>query len=155
MLVLFTGKGRKIMCLSSLDHCSIRTVKLGETRDFYVNILGMIDGDRPDFPFPGAWLYVDGVAVVHIIGVDPEDSSGLASYPGGKMAANALTGSGALDHIAFRAKDPELVMSRLKEYGHEYRERKVPNMDLFQVFVEDPNGITIELNYWGEAQAAT
>ncbi|MCS5556964.1 MAG: hypothetical protein NZ778_10765, partial [Arenicellales bacterium] len=64
-------------------------------------------------------------------------------------------GSGALDHIAFRAKDPELVMSRLKEYGHEYRERKVPNMDLFQVFVEDPNGITIELNYWGEAQAAT
>ena len=54
MLVLFTGKGRKIMCLSSLDHCSIRTVKLGETRDFYVNILGMVDGDRPDFPFPGA-----------------------------------------------------------------------------------------------------
>ena len=56
MLVLFTGKRRKIMSLSSLDHCSIRTVKLGETRDFYVNILGMVDGDRPDFPFPGAWL---------------------------------------------------------------------------------------------------
>ena len=143
------------MSLSSLDHCSIQTVKLGETRDFYVNILGMVDGDRPDFTFPGAWLYVDGVAVVHIIGVEPEDSSGLASYPGGKMAADVLTGSGAVDHIAFRAKDPELVMSRLKEYGHEYRERKVPNMDLFQVFVEDPNGITIELNYWGEAQAAT
>ena len=105
------------MSLSSLDHCSIQTVKLGETRDFYVNILGMVDGDRPDFTFPGAWLYVDGVAVVHIIGVDPEDSSGLASYPGGKMAADALTGSGALDHIAFRAKDPELVMSRLKENG--------------------------------------
>ena len=44
------------MSLTSLDHCSIRTVKLGETRDFYVNILGMVDGDRPDFPFPGAWL---------------------------------------------------------------------------------------------------
>ncbi len=96
-----------------------------------------------------------GVAVVHIIGVDPEDSSGLASYPDGKMAADVLTGSGALDHIAFRAKDPELVMLRLKEYGHEYRERKVPNMDLFQVFIEDPNGITIELNYWGDAQAAS
>ncbi len=115
----------------------------------------MVDGDRPDFPFPCAWLYVDGVAVVHIIGVDPDDSSGLASYPGGKMAADVLTGSGALDHIAFRAKDPELVMLRLKECGHEYRERKVPNMDLFQVFIEDPNGITIELNYWGDAQAAS
>ena len=143
------------MSLSSLDHCSIRTVKLKETREFYVNILGMIDGDRPDFPFPGAWLYVDGVAVVHLIGVAPEGPSSLSSYLGGEIDADVLTGSGALDHIAFRAKDPELVMSRLKEYGHEYRERKVPNMDLFQVFVEDPNGITIELNYWGEAQAAT
>ena len=56
------------MSLSSLDHCSIRTIKLGETRDFYVNILGMVDGDRPDFPFPGAWLYVDGVAVAHYWG---------------------------------------------------------------------------------------
>ena len=154
MLVLFTGKGRKIMCLSSLDHCSIRTVKLGETRDFYVNILGMIDGDRPDFPFPGAWLYVDEVAVVHLIGVDPEDSSGLASHLGGEIGADALTGSGALDHIAFRAKDPELVMSRLKENGYECRERDIPSMNLFQVFVEDPNGITIELNYWGEEQVA-
>ena len=143
------------MSLSSLDHCSIRTVKLRETLEFYVNILGMVDGHRPDFPFPGAWLYVDGVAVVHLIGVDPEGSSSLSSYLGGEVDADVLTGSGALDHIAFRAKDPELVMSRLKEYGHEYRERKVPNMDLFQVFVEDPNGITIELNYWGEAQAAT
>ena len=42
------------MSLSSLDHCSIRTVKLRETREFYVNILGMVDGDRADFPFPGA-----------------------------------------------------------------------------------------------------
>jgi len=140
------------MSLSSLDHCSIRTTKLGETREFYINILGMVDGDRPDFPFPGAWLYVDEVAVVHIIGVDSEVSPGLASYLDGEMDAGVLTGSGALDHIAFRAKHPEQVISRLKENGYEYRERKVPNMNLFQVFVEDPNGITIELNYWGDEQ---
>ena len=142
------------MSLSSLDHCSMRTVKLEETRDFYVNMLGMVDGDRPDFPFPGAWLYVDGVAVVHIIGVDPKDSSGLASYLGGEVGADALTGSGAFDHIAFRAKDPELLMSRLKGNGYEYRERDIPSMNLCQVFIEDPNGVTIELNYWGEEQAA-
>ena len=49
---------------------------------------------------------------------------------------------------------PELVMSRLKENGYECRERDIPSMNLFQVFVEDPNGITIELNYWGEEQVA-
>ena len=114
----------------------------------------MVDGDRPDFPFPGAWLYVDGVAVVHIIGVDPDDSSGLASHLGGEMSADALIGSGALDHIAFRAKDPKILMTHLKENRYEYREREVPSMNLFQVFIEDPNGITFELNYWDEEQAA-
>ena len=142
------------MSLSSLDHCSIRTVKLRETREFYVKILGMVDGNRPDFPFPGAWLYVDGVAVVHLIGVDPEGSSSLSSYLDDEMDADVLTGSGALDHIAFRAKDPDLVMSRLKENRYEYRERYISSMNLFQVFIEDPNGITIELNYLSDGHVA-
>jgi hypothetical protein len=30
----------------------------------------------------------------------------------------------------------------------------VPSMDLFQVFVDDPNGVTVELNYWAEDQKA-
>lgn len=141
------------MSLNSLDHCSIRTVKLEETRDFYVDILGMTDGDRPDFPFPGAWLYVDGTAVVHLVGVDPDDPSGLQEYLGGEISAEALDGSGAFDHIAFRAKEPGTVRGRLKKHGYPYRERKVPNMDLFQIFVEDPNGIMIELNYWNEDRA--
>ena len=140
------------MSLSSLDHCSIRTVKLDETRNFFVEILGMDDGDRPDFPFPGAWLYVDGTAVVHLVGVDPADPSGLQEYLGGNIDAESLTGSGSFDHIAFRAKDPDVLVRRLKNKGYPFRERKVPSMDLFQVFVEDPNGITIELNYWAEDQ---
>ena len=142
------------MSLSSLDHCSIRTVKLDATRDFYVDILGMDDGDRPDFPFPGNWLYVDGVAVVHLVGVDPDDPSGLQPYLGGDISAEALDGSGAFDHIAFRAKEPEILIQRLKDKGYPFRERQVPSMDLFQVFVEDPNGITVELNYWAEDQKA-
>ncbi len=142
------------MSLNSLDHCSIRTVKLQETRDFYVDLLGMHDGDRPDFPFPGNWLYVDGTAVVHLVGVDPDDPSGLMEYLGGELDAEALDGTGAFDHIAFRAKDPDLLRGRLEEKGYPYRERKVPNMDLFQIFVEDPNGVVIELNYWAEDQVA-
>ena len=65
------------MSLSSLDHCSIRTAKLDQTRDFYVDVLVMIDGDRPDFPFPGNWRYVDNRAVLHLVGIDPDDPSGL------------------------------------------------------------------------------
>ena len=142
------------MSLSSLDHYSIRTVKLDATRNFYVDILGMEDGDRPEFPFPGAWLYVDGVAVLHLVGVDPDDPSGLQQYLGDATDAESLTGSGAFDHIAFRAKDADTLIARLKDKGYPFRERQVPSMDLFQVFVDDPNGVTVELNYWAEDQKA-
>ena len=63
-------------------------------------------------------------------------------------------GSGAFDHIAFRAKESDVLIARLKEQGYPFRERQVPDMDLFQVFVDDPNGITVELNYWAEDQKA-
>ena len=142
------------MLISSLDHCAIRTTKLQETRDFFVDILGLEDGERPDFPFPGAWLYTDSTAVIHLIGVDPDDPSGLQRYVGGEISTEALQGSGAFDHIAFRANDPSVLTERLKQTDYEYRERQVPNMNLFQIFVEDPNGITIELNYWGENESA-
>ena len=142
------------MLINSLDHCAIRTTKLKETRDFFVDILGLEDGERPDFPFPGAWLYTDSTAVIHLIGVDPDDPSGLQRYVGGEISTEALQGSGAFDHIAFRANDPSVLTERLKQADYEYRERQVPNMNLFQIFVEDPNGITIELNYWGENESA-
>ena len=142
------------MLINSLDHCAIRTTKLQETRDFFVDILGLEDGERPDFPFPGAWLYTDSTAVIHLIGVDPDDPSGLQRYVGGEISTDALQGYGAYDHIAFRANDPSVLTERLKQTDYEYRERQVPNMNLFQIFVEDPNGITIELNYWGEDESA-
>ena len=140
------------MLINSLDHCSIRTTKLQETREFFVDILGLEDGKRPDFPFPGAWLYTDSTAVIHLIGVDPDDPSGLQRYVGGEISSEALQGSGAFDHIAFRANDPSVLIERLKKTDYAYRERQVPNMNLFQIFVDDPNGITIELNYRGEEE---
>ena len=140
------------MLINSLDHCSIRTTKLQETREFFVDILGLEDGKRPDFPFPGAWLYTDSTAVIHLIEVDPDDPSGLQRYVGGEISSEALQGSGAFDHIAFRANDPSVFIERLKKTDYAYRERQVPNMNLFQIFVEDPNGITIELNYRGEEE---
>lgn len=136
------------MPIRTLDHCSIRTLKLDESRDFYIDVLGMDDGARPNLPFPGIWLYVDGHTVIHLVGVDPEDSSGLMEYLGGDIDPDALEGSGSLDHIAFFGTDAPAMKERLKTHNIPYRERQVPDMDLYQLFVEDPNGITIELNYF-------
>ena len=137
------------MPINTLDHCSIRTLDLKESRTFYVNILSMQEGYRPDLPFPGHWLYLDEQTVIHLVGVDPEDTSGLVGYLGGEVDPDALNGSGSLDHIAFRATDATGLIQRLEGNNIPYRERQLPNMDLYQVFLEDPNGITIELNYFG------
>ena len=137
------------MPVRTLDHCSIRTLKLEDSRRFYIDVLGMDVGDRPDFPFPGTWLYLGGHAVIHLVGVDPVDNSGLVEYLGGDVDPDALEQAGSLDHIAFCATDASGMIGRLKRHNVAFRERQVPGMALYQLFVEDPNGITIELNYFG------
>ena len=134
------------MPINRLDHYSIRTTKLDETRRFYVDIMGFEEGPRPPFKFPGAWLYTDGVAVVHVVGIDQDDKSGLLEYLGEKEAED-VAGTGTIDHVAFVATGLSDMHDCLKAHGVAYRERTVPNLNLHQIFLEDPNGVTIELNY--------
>ena len=138
------------MPLTEMSHCSIRTLKMEETREFYAGILDLKSGDRPDFDFPGYWMYLGDLAVIHIVGVDPDNPQGLIDYLGDVDMDDLEGSSGAFDHIAFTCVDPQDMLTRIKAKGYEYRERQVPNMDLYQIFLEDPNGITVELNYFGE-----
>lgn len=134
------------MAIVRLDHYSIRTSKLEETRRFYVDIVGLEVGPRPAFDFPGEWLYQGECAVVHLVGVDETDPSGLLNYLGGRDLA-ATSGSGTIDHVAFVATNAEDMRARCSANNVSYRDRAVPDMNLQQIFLEDPNGVTIELNY--------
>jgi len=140
------------MALISLAHFSIRTEKLAETRRFYIDILGFSEGPRPNFPFPGVWFYLGNNDVIHIIGIDPDDHAGLEGYLGNREGD--ASGTGSIDHVAFVARDVPAVKARLEANGMPFRQRTVPGMDLEQIFVVDPNGVTIELNFPGEASRA-
>ena len=140
------------MPLSRLDHYSIRTTRLAETERFYTEVLGLEVGPRPNFPFPGVWLYQGEAAVVHVVGIDPDDPSGLKDYLGDKPRGDkpgTESGTGAIDHIAFVGSDVEAMRAKFRGTGIPYRDRTVPAMNLQQVFLEDPNGVTIELNFPG------
>ena len=135
----------------SLNHFSIRTLDLDATRRFYAEVLGFVDGPRPPFPFPGIWLYAGDTgdyanAVVHVIGLDPKDPNGLNQYLG-ERDNTGLRGSGAVDHLAFFATGLADMMKRLQAASVPYRAREVPVLGLHQVFVDDPNGVVIELNF--------
>lgn len=62
------------MTVKGLDHFNIRAHDLDGMRDFFVDVIGLSEGDRPSFEFPGHWLYgAEGSgAVVHLVGVDRE-----------------------------------------------------------------------------------
>ena len=114
-------------------------------------MLGLQVGPRPEFSFPGLWLYEGDTtlfanALVHIIGIDRSDPEGLKAYLGRRGEA-ALHGTGVIDHIAFFATGLGAMRARLQQLGIEVRERTVPGLGLHQVFLDDPNGVVIELNY--------
>ena len=125
------------MAVSSLDHYTINTADLDASVAFYTEVLGLRNGERPAFGFPGAWLYCGDHPVVHLIG--------------GDRPTNA--GTGAIDHIAFRASGLGEYKRRLNALGIPFKERDVPDQPLHQVFLEDPDGVTIEINFRDEAPA--
>jgi len=136
------------MSLGRLDHYSIRTTRLAETERFYTDVLGLEAGPRPAFKFPGTWLYNGGQAVVHVVGIDRDNPQPLIDYLGEKALADADE-TGSIDHIAFVAADIAGMKARFTAANCAFRERLVPSLNLAQLFVEDPNGVTIELNFPG------
>ena len=142
----------------TLNHFSIRTLDLEACERFYCGLLGLVSGPRPPFPFPGLWLYAGDTAqwsnaAVHIIGIDPNDPEGLKQYLGDRDEAS-LQGTGSVDHLAFFATGLAEMLARLQAQAVPYRERTVPLLGLHQVFVDDPNGVVIELNYPTAEKAA-
>lgn len=123
------------MPVEMLEHYTIRCADLERTRDFYRDVLGLDVGARPNFGFKGYWLYLGGVPIVHLV-----DKTEMGFHGDGKE-------TGALDHIAFRGKDIDATRTALTERGLKYRETDVPGFGLKQVFIRDPDGIQIELNF--------
>lgn len=119
------------MPIHSLDHYTIVTADLDAARDFYVKVLGLHEGARPPFDVAGAWLYSEERAIVHLVA-------------GGSKAGD---GTGPLDHVAFHATDLAGFVGRLREAGVRYTVQTVPGLGLSQVFVEDPDGIKVEVNF--------
>jgi catechol 2,3-dioxygenase-like lactoylglutathione lyase family enzyme len=118
--------------LKNLNHLLVLAQDLEATRDFYVDVLGLAVGPRPSFKFPGYWLYLGDQPVVHLSnkGSDSENA-----------------GTGPIDHIAFEATGLKEMVARLEELAISVHHRKVPDLGLHQVFINDPNGVKIELNY--------
>jgi len=135
------------MPITELNHYLIVAKNLEKTKKFYENVLGLKLAPRPDFGFPGYWLKAGGGICVHLASQSPSrirDQFLLKKHPKGTR------GSGSVDHIAFLAKKPEEVRKRIQKHKVTMHYRSFPDAKLFQIFLRDPDDVTIELNFLGE-----
>jgi catechol 2,3-dioxygenase-like lactoylglutathione lyase family enzyme len=128
------------MPVTGLDHVNLRCREsdLPALRRFWGEVIGLNEGFRPAFNFPGIWFWQGDRAVVHIAARLPDD----APLP---------PATGIFGHVALRAEGVEEVRARLKSLGVEWREAPVPGLPLHQIFLEDPTGATVELTFDMEA----
>ena len=134
------------MPITELNHYFVRANDLEKTKQFYIDVLGFEVMPRPNVPFPGYWLGVDGKVHVHM---GPHGIPHSEIYYIGTPEDAATDQTGVIDHIAFLANDPDGFRKRFQEKGIAYRPRYLSEAHLFQLFLKDPDGLTIELNFFG------
>ncbi|MFN3616108.1 MAG: VOC family protein [Rubrimonas sp.] len=116
-----------------LDHVNIRTHQLDAMIGWYHDVLGLEPGPRPDFPFPGAWLYADGRPILHLVGVD--------------VAPVADPDTLRIEHFALRGDDLDAFLERLHALGVTFKLGRVPGADIMQVNVWDPDDNHIHVDF--------
>jgi len=90
-----------------------------------------LDGPRPPFEFPGAWLYAGDAPILHVIGGRPPDE----------------LRAGVIDHMAFSAHDLSDTLALLTSRNVPHTCRRQAGSGVWQVFFFDPNGARVELDF--------
>ncbi len=119
--------------IHGMNHFTITARDRAATLDFYVGLLGLVEGRRPDLGFPGSWLYAPGgeQAILHVYWDRPPPAQA----------------TGVIDHLAFSASDLKAVKARLDARGMAYELRRQAGGGPWQLFVLDPNGAKVELDF--------
>jgi catechol 2,3-dioxygenase-like lactoylglutathione lyase family enzyme len=118
--------------IDGMNHFTILAQDEDKTLDYYVGLLGLQVGTRPDLGFPGAWLHAGGEqSVLHLVFGRPMPTPR----------------AGVIDHMAFSARDLRAVKARFDERGIEYDLRRQAGTGTWQLFSFDPNGARVELDF--------
>ena len=134
------------MPLTHIEHVLVVADDIDATRDWYARVLGMRSGPHPDFGFPVHWMYLGERDVVHI-GPSAKNAGDIQKQYLGRTSQRSEAGTGAIDHLAFRATGLRGMLEHLKKEKVAFSQRRANGQALFQLFFYDPNGIKVELNY--------
>ena len=119
----------------SINHIQLVAEKdlVLQLRDFYCDVVGLTEGFRPAFERFGFWLYIEDRDVLHLI--TPKEGDGRSLQ------------KSSFDHIAFKTTNYQGVLRKLKTLSIPFEEKTIPGMSAHQIFLRDPVGNRVELNF--------
>ncbi len=130
-----TASGLRVKCI---DHVTLIVKDLERSRQFYVDVLGMQDVERPGFSFRGKWFQA-GSTQIHLI-LEHEESgpAGFALSHDKPTTRN--------HHLAFEVDDSHQAAQHVAESGVEvlWGPKRRPD-GAIQTFIADPDGHIVEL----------
>lgn len=122
------------MQIGKLDHVNVRTTQLDTMIEWYTSVLGLRSGERPNFPFPGAWMYAGESAVVHLVGIDGTPAVGSETQL-------------KLEHFALSATGCSTFVKNLDTRGIAYQRGELQDFNIIQINVWDPDGNHIHIDF--------
>ena len=119
----------------SINHIQLVAEKdlVLKLRDFYCDVVGLTEGFRPAFERFGFWLYINEKDVLHLIIPKEGDSRSPQKS--------------SFDHVAFKTGEYKDVLEKLKTLNIPFEEKLIPGMVAHQIFLRDPAGNRVELNF--------
>ena len=116
---------------TAFHHAGFLVTDVDRAADFYENILGLQNLERPDFGFPGRWYDLRNGHQLHLLVTEtlPNNQSGNPKFD---------------RHIAIQVPDVEIAAQELTALDVTF-ERGSGRGGAAQLFLRDPDGNMIEL----------
>lgn len=116
--------------IQAIHHVSLIVSKVEKSLAFYQTLLGLEVEERPELPFPGAWLKI-GDQQLHLLELpNPDPVSGRPQHGGRDR------------HLAMSVRDLNALADRLDQAGIALTRSKSGRAALF---FRDPDGNALEL----------
>lgn len=130
----------------NLHHVNIETSKFEETRAFYEDLLGLTVGRRAKFPTRGYWMYLRNEPILHLLEI-PEGTGEAPNRDRNRV--------NRVDHFGVMVSGLQETIEFLEARGYKYARAGVRDDRMLRLFVEDPNGVIVELSFLMEADGVT
>jgi len=122
------------MPVTGLNHVNIRTTDIAKSASFYVEVFDFEYRRAPGVVGESHWLFDrQGRPIIHL-----------------RLRAAESSSTGPIDHVALSCEGKAEILSRLDARQIEFKVFENAASGLTQVFLMDPHGIPLELNFTGE-----